>query len=48
VAQPKGPLYYTTIALGLVSTIAVTILVTRIAKKAIEQELHLTEVNSEE
>jgi uncharacterized membrane protein YdjX (TVP38/TMEM64 family) len=48
VAQPKGPLYYTTIALGLVSTIAVTILVTRIAKKAIEQELHLTEVNSDE
>ena len=42
VAQPKGAVYYVTIALGLVSTIAVTIVVTRIAKKAIEQELHLT------
>lgn len=47
VAQPKGPLYYATIALGLVSTIAVTIVVTRIAKRAIEQELHLTGVKSE-
>lgn len=42
VAPPRGPLYYATIALGLVSTVAVTIVVTRIAKKAIEQELHLT------
>jgi len=45
VAQPRGPLYYASIGLGLASTIAVTIVVTRIAKKAIEQELHLT--NSE-
>ncbi len=42
VAPPRGPLYYTSIALGLASTVAVTIVVTRIAKKAIEQELHLT------
>lgn len=42
VAAPKGPFYYVSIALGLASTVAVTIVVTRIAKKAIEQELHLT------
>lgn len=42
VAPPRGPVYYTSIALGLASTVAVTIVVTRIAKKAIEQELHLT------
>ncbi|MGE0460985.1 MAG: TVP38/TMEM64 family protein [Vicinamibacterales bacterium] len=42
VAPPRGPLYYASIALGLASTVAVTIVVTRIAKKAIEQELRLT------
>lgn len=42
VAPPRGPVYYTSIALGLASTVVVTIVVTRIAKKAIEQELHLT------
>ena len=46
-AQPKGAVYYATIALGLASTIAVTVVVTRIAKKAIEQELHLTEAKRE-
>ena len=38
-AQPRGPLYYAMIGLGLVSTIAVTVYVTRIARHAIEHEL---------
>jgi uncharacterized membrane protein YdjX (TVP38/TMEM64 family) len=38
-AQPRGPLYYATIGLGFVSTVAVTIFVTRIAKQAIEHEI---------
>lgn len=39
VAQPKGPLYYAMIALGLVATVGVTLYVTRIAKQAIEHEM---------
>lgn len=39
VAQPRGPLYYVMIALGFVSTVAVTIYVTRIARRAIEHEI---------
>jgi uncharacterized membrane protein YdjX (TVP38/TMEM64 family) len=38
-AQPRGPLYYAMISLGLLSSVAVTIYVTRIAKHAIEHEL---------
>lgn len=38
-AQPRGWLYYTTIGLGFLSTVAVTIVVTRIAKQAIETEI---------
>lgn len=38
-AQPRGPMYYAMIGLGFVSTVAVTVYVTRIAKQAIEQEL---------
>lgn len=38
-AQPRGWLYYTTIGLGFVSTVAITIVVTRIAKQAIESEI---------
>jgi uncharacterized membrane protein YdjX (TVP38/TMEM64 family) len=37
--QPRGPLYYAMIGLGFVSTVGVTILVTRIAKRAIEHEI---------
>lgn len=38
-AQPRGWLYYTTIGLGFLSTVAITIVVTRIAKQAIEHEI---------
>jgi uncharacterized membrane protein YdjX (TVP38/TMEM64 family) len=38
-AQPRGPLYYVMIALGLVSTVGVTMYVMRIARQAIEHEL---------
>jgi len=38
-AQPRGALYYALIGLGLVSTVAVTVFVTRIARQAIEHEL---------
>jgi uncharacterized membrane protein YdjX (TVP38/TMEM64 family) len=38
-AQPKGSAYYAMIGLGFVSTVAVTIYVTRIARQAIEHEL---------
>jgi uncharacterized membrane protein YdjX (TVP38/TMEM64 family) len=38
-AQPRGTLYYATIGLGFVSTVAVTIYVTRIARQAIEHEI---------
>ena len=38
-AQPRGPLYYALIGLGLVSSVAVTVFVTRIARQAIEHEL---------
>jgi uncharacterized membrane protein YdjX (TVP38/TMEM64 family) len=38
-AQPRGPLYYAMIALGFISTVAVTVYVMRIAKRAIEQEI---------
>jgi uncharacterized membrane protein YdjX (TVP38/TMEM64 family) len=37
--QPRGPFYYAMIAVGLVSTVGVTIYVTRIARQAIEHEL---------
>jgi uncharacterized membrane protein YdjX (TVP38/TMEM64 family) len=37
--QPRGPLYYAMIGLGFVSTVGVTIFVTRIAKRAIEHEI---------
>lgn len=38
-AAPRGWLYYATIGLGFVSTVAVTVVVTRIAKQAIESEI---------
>lgn len=38
-AQPRGALYYAMIGLGFVSTVAVTIYVTRIARQAIEHEI---------
>jgi uncharacterized membrane protein YdjX (TVP38/TMEM64 family) len=38
-AQPRGPLYYALIGLGFASTVAVTIFVMRIAKRAIEHEI---------
>ncbi len=38
-AQPRGTAYYLLIGLGFVSTVAVTIVATRIARQAIEQEL---------
>jgi uncharacterized membrane protein YdjX (TVP38/TMEM64 family) len=38
-AEPRGWLYYTTIGLGFVSTVAITVVVTRIAKQAIEHEI---------
>jgi uncharacterized membrane protein YdjX (TVP38/TMEM64 family) len=38
-AQPRGWLYYTTIGLGFLSTVAITIVVTRIARQAIEHEI---------
>ena len=38
-AQPRGALYYALIGLGLASTVAVTVFVTRIARQAIEHEL---------
>lgn len=41
-AQPRGPLYYATIGLGFVSTVGVTVYVTRIAKQAIEHEITLS------
>ena len=37
--QPRGPLYYALIGLGFASTVAVTIYVMRIAKRAIEHEI---------
>ncbi|MDH4066643.1 MAG: TVP38/TMEM64 family protein [Acidobacteriota bacterium] len=40
-APPRGGIYYVLIGLGLVSTVAVTITITRIARHAIEQEMHL-------
>jgi uncharacterized membrane protein YdjX (TVP38/TMEM64 family) len=38
-AAPRGPAYYALIALGFISTVAVTIYVTRIARHAIEHEI---------
>jgi uncharacterized membrane protein YdjX (TVP38/TMEM64 family) len=38
-AEPRGPLYYAMIGLGFVTTVAVTIYVTRIARQAIEHEI---------
>ena len=40
-SPPRGTSYYTLIALGFVSTVAVTVVITRIARQAIEQEMHL-------
>jgi uncharacterized membrane protein YdjX (TVP38/TMEM64 family) len=37
--SPRGPLYYALIGLGFASTVAVTIVVTRLARRAINQEL---------
>jgi uncharacterized membrane protein YdjX (TVP38/TMEM64 family) len=37
--QPRGPVYYAMIGLGFASTVAVTIYVMRIAKRAIEHEI---------
>jgi uncharacterized membrane protein YdjX (TVP38/TMEM64 family) len=41
-AQPRGTVYYTMIGLGLVATIAVSVVVTRIARQAIEHEMGAT------
>jgi uncharacterized membrane protein YdjX (TVP38/TMEM64 family) len=38
-AQPRGMLHYALIALGFVSTVIVTVVVTRIARQAIEHEI---------
>ncbi len=38
-APPKGAMYYTFIGLGLAATIAVTIVVTRLARRAIAHEI---------
>lgn len=38
-AQPKGAMYYTFIGLGLAATIAVTVVVTRMARRAIAHEI---------
>jgi uncharacterized membrane protein YdjX (TVP38/TMEM64 family) len=38
-AQPRGPVYYAMIGLGLLASIAVTVVVTRIARQAIEEEM---------
>lgn len=38
-AQPRGPAYYALIGLGFVSTVGVTIYVTRIARQAIDHEV---------
>jgi hypothetical protein len=37
VAAPRGPGYYLLLALGLVATIGVTALVTRIARRALQE-----------
>jgi hypothetical protein len=37
VAPPRGPEYYALLAVGLVSTVGATTLVTRAARRAIEQ-----------
>jgi len=41
-AQPKGTMYYAMIGLGFLATVAVTIVVTRIAKQAIEHDIRDT------
>lgn len=41
-AQPKGAIYYAMIGLGFLATVAVTIVITRIAKQAIEHEIRDT------
>lgn len=38
-AAPRGPAYYALIALGLVATIAATVLLTRAAKRAVQQKV---------
>lgn len=40
-APARGASYYVLIALGLVSTVAVSVVITRIARQAIEHEMHL-------
>ena len=44
-AAPRGTAYYALIGLGFVSTVGVTIVVTRIAKQAIEHEIKETRLN---
>jgi hypothetical protein len=36
-AVPRGPAYYVALGLGLVATIALTVVITRAAKKALAQ-----------
>ena len=43
-AQPRGAMYYAMIGLGFVTTVGVSIYVTRIARQAIEQEIGATPV----
>ena len=44
-AAPRGTAYYALIGLGFVSTVGVTIVVTRIAKQAIAHEIKETRLN---
>lgn len=41
-AQPRGAMYWAMVGLGFVSTVAVTIMVTRMARQAIEHEMNLS------
>jgi uncharacterized membrane protein YdjX (TVP38/TMEM64 family) len=38
IVPPRGPEYYAALALGLAATVAVTVIVTRAAKRALEQQ----------
>lgn len=43
-AQPRGPMYWVFISIGFISTVGITVMVTRLARQAIEQDVIQSEV----